>query len=205
MMRSAEFLTEDEKDVVLISSPTVQLPTCRWVEGGKGRKKAAWEKTPDGAFVVGGVEEASKIAVVFEVGFSEPHTDLERDARQWLMKGEGLGVRCVVLCVITEDKARRATRRGEMERDGTMAGLARRFGNRKGRLQFGLEVEGSEEESEDDTASNDGSVVSDADLYHLIARAINIDDWVAPNLTATMEFWRLNAAGVPARDGDAIV
>ncbi|KAF8536304.1 hypothetical protein BDD12DRAFT_851619 [Trichophaea hybrida] len=84
MMRSAMFLTEEEKDVVLVSSPTMQLPTSGYV-GGRGKgKKAAWEKTPDSAFIVG-----EKIPVVFEVGFSETREELERDARQWLEKGQG--------------------------------------------------------------------------------------------------------------------
>ncbi|KAF8252032.1 hypothetical protein K440DRAFT_18701 [Wilcoxina mikolae CBS 423.85] len=204
MIRSATFLTEEEKDVVLVSSPTVQLPTSCYVAAGKKEgKKAAWEKTPDGAFMVG-----EKMPVVFEVGFSETREELERDARQWLEKGRGRGVRCVVLCCVVEDNKQRVRRRGEMEKDGTLCNLARQFGNKKGKARYIPEFDDSGEEEEEgeeeEVVSNDGSAVSDADLYHLIARTINTNDWVASNLTATMEFWRLTPDGTPARDGNVV-
>jgi hypothetical protein len=64
--------------------------------------------------------------VVFEAGFSEPYSDFQRDAVQWLLKMKGR-VRLVVLFVVEEDKPAVARRRKEREQDIRI--LVQKWGN----------------------------------------------------------------------------
>ncbi|KAF8534330.1 hypothetical protein BDD12DRAFT_809459 [Trichophaea hybrida] len=175
------------------------LPTCRYRDrkGKKGTKMAAWSKTPDAAFIVGPTGGKLKMAIVFEVGFSEVYEDLKRDAQQWLIKGNSFGVNMVVLFLIEEDTAGRYKRPQEIEHNGILKTLMDEFSNSLGKIQFGVDNKDdgdTEEDKDEDDDSNSipGSVCSDGIMYEQIANTIVVSDWVSSITNARMEFWRAN-------------
>ncbi|KAF8534659.1 hypothetical protein BDD12DRAFT_859325 [Trichophaea hybrida] len=198
-MQYDRWFLDSEKKLVRTASLPVMLPTCRYRDrkGKKGTKMAAWSKTPDAAFIVGPTGGKLKMAIVFEVGFSEVYEDLKRDAQQWLIKGNSFGVNMVVLFLIEEDTAGRYKRLQEIEHNGILKTLMDEFSNSLGKIRFGVDNkdDGDTEEDEDeddDSNSIPGSVCSDGIMYEQIANTIVVSDWVSSITNARMEFWRAN-------------
>jgi hypothetical protein len=204
-MQYDRWFLDSEKMLVRTASLPALLPSCRYRDrkGKKGAKIAAWSKTPDAAFIVGPTGGKLKMAIVFEIGFSEVYVDLKRDAEQWLMKGNSLGVNMVVLFLIEEDTIGRYKRLQEIEHNGTLKTLMDEFSNSLGKIRSGVDNfdDGDTEEDEDkddDSNSIPGSVCSDGIMYEQIANTIVVSDWVSSITTARMEFWRANSgAGSP--------
>lgn len=68
------------------------------------RKPQAWDKCPDPVFTITNpISQDVMISVVFGVEFSVSYEDLDRDAKQWLLRCSD-EVQVVVLVNIKEDK-----------------------------------------------------------------------------------------------------
>ncbi|KAF8539866.1 hypothetical protein BDD12DRAFT_923085, partial [Trichophaea hybrida] len=198
-MQYNRWFLDSEKKLVPTASLPVMLPTCQYRDrqGKKGTKMAAWSKTPDAAFIVCPIWGKLKMAIVFEVGFSEVYEDLSRDAQQWLIKGNSFGVNMVVLFLIEEDMAGRYNRLQEIEHNGILKTLMDEFSKSLGKIRLGVnnKDDGDTEENEDeddDSTSIPGSVCSDGIMYVPIANTIVVSDWVSSITIAWMEFWRAN-------------
>jgi hypothetical protein len=186
-----------EKKLMRIAGLPVILLTYRYYDK-KGAKTAAWQKTPDVAFMVG-------------------HTGGRRDGRYcWggLLGGVcGLRTRCTsvadegvgwvyiwvgwvyiwVGCLLL----RRIRREGiGATGDWTRWNLKRwwrkalmeEFGNTGARIRYGLcGLDDGDIEEDDDSSSNQKPVISNASFYESKANTIVVSDWVS-SIPARMEF-----------------
>ncbi|KAL1999261.1 hypothetical protein VTN02DRAFT_4816 [Thermoascus thermophilus] len=137
--------------------------------GHAGAKLEAWHKFPDACFVFEDPEtDDIRPTVVFEVGVSEPYSDLQSDMYQWLT--ECSGVQLVVLVDIKEDRKMRKTRWETPECKQRVNDLLRDFGNAEGKTRHGRDESVAEDSSDEDARS-------DEEMYKSIKQAIEVDDW----------------------------
>lgn len=135
-----------------------------------------------------------KPTVIFEVGVSEPYSDLQSDMYQWLTKSSD--VQLVVLVDIKEDHKMRKTRWETPECKQRVNELLRDFGNAEGNAKHGRDESVAEDSPDEDARSNE-------DLYKSIKQAIEVDDWVGP-IEVHVELWETGDQG-PQKRGNRIV
>jgi hypothetical protein len=137
------------------------------------KKKVTWTKYSDTTITFG--EACSENpTVIFEVGFSEPYSDLVSDAKQWLGRF-GRKVQVVIVADIREDTV---SLRRHQRTSVSMTRVAKHFGNSKGMEKLNVKSHLNQEES-------------DEELHQSLRSALTLQDWVG-QIEATLEMWEFN-------------